>query len=59
MLPAVGPLSLRRVQLPFPLKLGIAPLTGDSALPLLIYSLVDSAIVILVSLYPASCWIPW
>ena len=27
---AVGPLSLRRVQLPFPFELGIAPLTGDS-----------------------------
>lgn len=31
--------------------MGIAPLTGDSALPLFIYSLVF-AIVILVSLYP-------
>ncbi len=32
--------------------MGIAPLTGDSALPLFIYSLVYFAIVILVSLYP-------
>ncbi len=33
-------------------EVGIAPLTGDSALPLFIYSLVYFAIVILVSLYP-------
>lgn len=32
--------------------MGIAPLTGDSALPLFIYSPVYFAIVILVSLYP-------
>lgn len=32
--------------------MGIAPLTGDSALPLFIYSTVYFAIVILVSLYP-------
>lgn len=33
-------------------EVGIAPLTGDSALPLFIYSPVYFAIVILVSLYP-------
>ncbi|MDI8752106.1 branched-chain amino acid transport system II carrier protein, partial [Salmonella enterica subsp. enterica serovar Montevideo] len=32
-------------------EVGIAPLTGDSAMPLLIYSVVYFAIVILVSLY--------
>jgi LIVCS family branched-chain amino acid:cation transporter len=31
---------------------GIAPLTGDGAMPLFIYSLIYFAIVILVSLYP-------
>lgn len=33
-------------------EVGIAPLTGDSALPLFIYSVIYFAIVILVSLYP-------
>ena len=32
--------------------MGIAPLTGDGALPLLIYSVIYFALVILVSLYP-------
>lgn len=32
--------------------MGIAPLTGDGAMPLFIYSLIYFAIVILVSLYP-------
>jgi LIVCS family branched-chain amino acid:cation transporter len=31
---------------------GIAPLTGDGAMPLLIYSVIYFAMVILVSLYP-------
>ncbi len=33
-------------------EVGIAPLTGDGALPLLIYSVIYFALVILVSLYP-------
>lgn len=33
-------------------EVGIAPLTGDGAMPLFIYSLIYFAIVILVSLYP-------
>ena len=47
----MGPFSPRRVQQLFSFEVGIAPLTGDSALPLFIYSLYF-AIVILVSLYP-------
>jgi LIVCS family branched-chain amino acid:cation transporter len=33
-------------------EVGIAPLTGDGPLPLLIYSVIYFALVILVSLYP-------
>ncbi len=55
---AVGPLfATPRTTVSF--EVGIAPLTGDSALPLFIYSLVYFAIVILVRSIRASCWIPW
>ena len=57
---AVGPLFATPRTATVSFEVGIAPLTGDSALPLFIYSLVYFAIVILVSLDPrASCWIPW
>lgn len=49
---AVGPLFATPRTATVSFEVGIAPLTGDSAMPLLIYSLVYFAIVILVSLYP-------
>ncbi|MEN3024336.1 branched-chain amino acid transport system II carrier protein, partial [Pseudomonas aeruginosa] len=49
---AVGPLFATPRTATVSFEVGIAPLTGDSALPLFIYSLVYFAIVILVSLYP-------
>ncbi len=52
----VGP--LRRVPRRCRLSRLIAPLTGDSAMPLLIWRGLF-AIVILVPLYPGSCWIQW
>ncbi|MTH46235.1 branched-chain amino acid transporter carrier protein BrnQ [Intestinirhabdus alba] len=49
---AVGPLFATPRTATVSFEVGIAPLVGDSAMPLLIYSLVYFAIVILVSLYP-------
>ncbi|WP_312928147.1 branched-chain amino acid transporter carrier protein BrnQ [Pseudescherichia sp.] len=49
---AVGPLFATPRTATVSFEVGIAPLTGDGALPLFIYSLVYFAIVILVSLYP-------
>ncbi|NHV87974.1 branched-chain amino acid transporter carrier protein BrnQ [Cronobacter dublinensis] len=49
---AVGPLFATPRTATVSFEVGIAPLTGDGALPLLIYSLVYFALVILVSLYP-------
>ncbi|MGC6746836.1 branched-chain amino acid transport system II carrier protein [Escherichia coli] len=49
---AVGPLFATPRTATVSFEVGIAPLTGDSALPLFIYSPVYFAIVILVSLYP-------
>ncbi|MEG0100358.1 MAG: branched-chain amino acid transport system II carrier protein, partial [Citrobacter sp.] len=49
---AVGPLFATPRTATVSFEVGIAPLTGDSALPLFIYSVVYFAIVILVSLYP-------
>ncbi|EJM1516329.1 branched-chain amino acid transport system II carrier protein, partial [Salmonella enterica] len=49
---AVGPLFATPRTATVSFEVGIAPLTGDSAMPLLIYSVVYFAIVILVSLYP-------
>ena len=49
---AVGPLFATPRTATVSFEVGIAPLTGDSALPLFIYSVIYFAIVILVSLYP-------
>jgi len=49
---AVGPLFATPRTATVSFEVGIAPLTGDGALPLFIYSLVYFALVILVSLYP-------
>ena len=49
---AVGPLFATPRTATVSFEVGIAPLTGDGAMPLFIYSLVYFAIVILVSLYP-------
>jgi len=49
---AVGPLFAAPRTATVSFELGIAPLTGDGALPLLIYSLIYFALVILISLYP-------
>lgn len=48
----VGPLFATPRTATVSFEMGIAPLTGDGRLPLLIYSLVYFALVILVSLYP-------
>ncbi|HBV40585.1 MAG TPA: branched-chain amino acid transport system II carrier protein, partial [Erwinia sp.] len=49
---AVGPLFATPRTATVSFEVGIAPLTGDSALPLFIYSLVYFALVISISLYP-------
>ncbi|WP_312624824.1 branched-chain amino acid transporter carrier protein BrnQ [Scandinavium sp.] len=49
---AVGPLFATPRTATVSFEVGIAPLTGDGALPLFLYSLVYFALVILVSLYP-------
>ncbi|WP_105659901.1 branched-chain amino acid transporter carrier protein BrnQ [Cronobacter dublinensis] len=49
---AVGPLFATPRTATVSFEVGIAPLTGDGTLPLLIYSLVYFTLVILVSLYP-------
>ena len=49
---AVGPLFATPRTATVSFELGIAPLTGDGAAPLLIYSLVYFALVIGISLYP-------
>src|SRR5690606_27303687 len=49
---AVGPLFATPRTATVSFEVGIAPLTGDGAMPLFIYSLIYFAIVILVSLYP-------
>ena len=49
---AVGPLFATPRTATVSFEVGIAPLTGDGAMPLLIYSLIYFALVILVSLYP-------
>ncbi|CAM7722088.1 MULTISPECIES: branched-chain amino acid transporter carrier protein BrnQ [Atlantibacter] len=49
---AVGPLFATPRTATVSFEMGIAPLTGAGAMPLLIYSLVYFALVILVSLYP-------
>ncbi|ADP11755.1 Branched-chain amino acid transport system II carrier protein [Erwinia sp. Ejp617] len=49
---AVGPLFATPRTATVSFEVGIAPLTGDGALPLFIYSLVYFALVIGVSLYP-------
>lgn len=49
---AVGPLFATPRTATVSFEVGIAPLTGNSALPLLIYSVLYFALVILVSLYP-------
>ena len=49
---AVGPLFATPRTATVSFEVGIAPLTGNSPLPLFIYSLIYFAIVILVSLYP-------
>jgi len=49
---AVGPLFATPRTATVSFEVGIAPLTGDGAMPLLIYSLLYFALVILVSLYP-------
>uniref|UniRef100_UPI00289AB043 branched-chain amino acid transport system II carrier protein n=1 Tax=Erwinia citreus TaxID=558 RepID=UPI00289AB043 len=49
---AVGPLFATPRTATVSFEVGIAPLTGDSALPLFIYSLVYFALVIGISLYP-------
>ncbi|MBP1523004.1 branched-chain amino acid transporter carrier protein BrnQ [Salmonella enterica subsp. enterica serovar Worthington] len=56
---AVGPLFATPRTATVSFEVGIAPLTGDSAMPLLIYSVVYFAIVILVSSIRVSCWIRW
>ncbi len=47
-----GTLLRRRVPRPVSFEVGIAPLTGDGPLPLLIYSVIYFALVIQCSLYP-------
>ncbi|MBW7982110.1 branched-chain amino acid transporter carrier protein BrnQ [Enterobacillus tribolii] len=49
---AVGPLFATPRTATVSFELGIAPLTGDSALPLFIYSVIYFSLVILISLYP-------
>jgi len=49
---AVGPLFAIPRTATVSFELGIAPLSGDGALPLAIYSLIYFALVVLVSLYP-------
>lgn len=49
---AVGPLFATPRTATVSFEMGIAPLTGDGAMPLFIYSLIYFALVILVSLYP-------
>lgn len=49
---AVGPLFATPRTATVSFEVGIAPLTGDGAMPLLIYSLIYFALVILISLYP-------
>jgi LIVCS family branched-chain amino acid:cation transporter len=49
---AVGPLFATPRTATVSFEVGIAPLTGDGAMPLLIYSVIYFALVILVSLYP-------
>ncbi|WP_380181784.1 branched-chain amino acid transporter carrier protein BrnQ [Kalamiella sp. sgz302252] len=49
---AVGPLFATPRTATVSFEVGIAPLTGDGALPLLVYSLVYFALVIGISLYP-------
>ncbi|MGS3572514.1 branched-chain amino acid transporter carrier protein BrnQ [Klebsiella pneumoniae] len=49
---AVGPLFATPRTATVSFEVGIAPLTGDGPLPLLIYSVIYFALVILVSLYP-------
>ncbi|MEM6160550.1 branched-chain amino acid transporter carrier protein BrnQ [Erwinia sp. P6884] len=49
---AVGPLFATPRTATVSFEVGIAPLTGDGALPLFIYSVLYFALVILISLYP-------
>ncbi|MGP3593737.1 branched-chain amino acid transporter carrier protein BrnQ [Vagococcus sp. WN89Y] len=49
---AVGPLFATPRTATVSFEVGIAPLTGDGAMPLFIYSVLYFALVILVSLYP-------
>ncbi|PIJ52263.1 branched-chain amino acid transport system II carrier protein [Erwinia sp. OLTSP20] len=49
---AVGPLFATPRTATVSFEVGIAPLTGNGAAPLLIYSLIYFALVILISLYP-------
>ncbi|KGD75156.1 branched-chain amino acid ABC transporter substrate-binding protein [Tatumella morbirosei] len=49
---AVGPLFATPRTATVSFEIGIAPLAGDGAVPLLIYSLIYFALVILISLYP-------
>ncbi|WP_428945392.1 branched-chain amino acid transporter carrier protein BrnQ [Pantoea sp. FN060301] len=49
---AVGPLFATPRTATVSFEVGIAPLTGDGALPLFIYSMLYFALVILISLYP-------
>ncbi|OON38046.1 branched-chain amino acid transport system II carrier protein [Izhakiella australiensis] len=49
---AVGPLFATPRTATVSFEVGIAPITGDGASPLLIYSLIYFALVILISLYP-------
>ncbi|MGL5700444.1 MAG: branched-chain amino acid transporter carrier protein BrnQ [Kluyvera sp.] len=49
---AVGPLFAAPRTATVSFEIGIAPLTGDGAMPLFIYSLIYFALVIFVSLYP-------
>jgi len=49
---AVGPLFATPRTATVSFEVGIAPLTGDGALPLLVYSLIYFALVIGISLYP-------
>ncbi len=56
---AVGPLFATPRTATVSFEVGIAPLTGDGPLPLLIYSVIYFALVILVSSIRANCWTPW
>lgn len=49
---AVGPLFATPRTATVSFEIGIAPLAGDGAMPLFIYSLIYFALVILISLYP-------